>query len=479
MANIDLAFVSVSNKERSVSFDARRIVNWFPAAGLQRSRGKVAAYPTPGLLEAFTVGTAAAARCSLDYNGVGYFVVDGTFYTVSNTYTVTSRGSLLTTTGRVSIACNGVEVIVVDGSYGYIYTIATGSFARITDVDFPSNPLTVTCQDNYFLVNTDSSIYASDLLAGSSWNALSFGTAEGDPDKIEAVVSDHREVFVFGQKTVEVLYNAGSTPFAFARQTGVYIQNGCAARFSVAKGDNTLFFLSKGEQGRCQVIRLAGRYTPEVISTPAVSEVFGRFQTVSDAFGYVYQEGGHEFYVLTFPQERQTWALDLTTSAALGQYVWHERSSYTHGRHLANTYMFFNDKHVVGDYCSGKFYFMSQDYLDDNGLLIQRSIISEHYHNTNLTLFLDELEIIMEVGVGLITGEYTEPKGTLEVSRDGGKTWQSYGTRTLGKMGEYEHRVVWRRNLGKARVFTFRYSITDPVRAYVLGARSNYRVGAR
>jgi hypothetical protein len=104
-------------------------------------------------------------------------------------------------------------------------------------------------KDGYFLVVFVDRIMASDLLAGSSWNALSFASAESDPDNIVAAISDHRELIIFGRDTTEFFYNAGTTPFAFARNTSGYLEKGCAARFSIAKGDNSIFCWDAASKG--------------------------------------------------------------------------------------------------------------------------------------------------------------------------------------------------------------------------------------
>jgi hypothetical protein len=58
---------------------------------------------------------------------------------------------------------------------------------------------------------------------------------------------------------------------------------------------------------------------------------------------------------------------------------------------------------------------------------------------------------------------------TLEVSKDGGHSWGSEKTRSMGKIGEYRKRVIWRR-LGRAYDFVFRLRTTDPVKTTIVGA---------
>ncbi|MCV5997943.1 hypothetical protein, partial [Enterococcus faecalis] len=68
-------------------------------------------------------------------------------------------------------------------------------------------------------------------------------TAEGQPDPLVAILSDHREIFLFGTETIEVWYNSGASDFPFERNQGAFIEKGCGARYSVAKQNNTVYFI--------------------------------------------------------------------------------------------------------------------------------------------------------------------------------------------------------------------------------------------
>ena len=74
----------------------------------------------------------------------------------------------------------------------------------------------------------------------------------------------------------------------------------------------------------------------------------------------------------------------------------------------------------------------------------------------------------METGVGLASGQGSNPQVMLRVSRDGGHSWSSTLTAALGKVGEYARRVLWRR-LGRSRDFTFELSVSDPAKVVFLG----------
>jgi hypothetical protein len=59
------------------------------------------------------------------------------------------------------------------------------------------------------------------------------------------------------------------------------------------------------------------------------------------------------------------------------------------------------------------------------------------------------------------------PVITLERSQDG-KTWSDARARSIGKIGEYDRRVIWRRNGRVSRFEIFRFTLTDAVKPVIL-----------
>jgi hypothetical protein len=172
---------------------------------------------------------------------VAFVVNQGTLWEINNAGTQTNRGALLTTTGRVSIADNGTQIMIVDGTYGYIYNTSTNVFAQIVDVDFPAKPVTVTFLAGRFIVNLTGSsrFYVSDLYDGLSWDALNFANAETSPDPISAVLASNGQLILLGTRTTEYWGLSGSLDFAFALIAGTATEWGIAATWSLAKYDNS------------------------------------------------------------------------------------------------------------------------------------------------------------------------------------------------------------------------------------------------
>jgi hemolysin activation/secretion protein len=75
----------------------------------------------------------------------------------------------------------------------------------------------------------------------------------------------------------------------------------------------------------------------------------------------------------------------------------------------------------------------------------------------------------MEVGVGRQAGQGYDPKVMLQISKDNGKTWSNELWRSFGRVGKYLTRARWVQ-LGRARNWTFKFRVTDPVRTVFVAA---------
>ena len=458
---------------RSVNAADNRLVNLF--AEIVPEAGKEPAFLSraPGLRLLATVGT-GPIRGLWSFGGYGYVVSGSELYKVDSGWTATLLGSV-SGSGPVSMSDNGTQLFVACNGPSYIYNSVTNAFAQITDVDFPGAVM-VSYLDGYFVFNEPNSqrIWVTSLLDGLSVDPLDFASAEGSPDGLVSLIVDHREAWLFGTNSVEVWYDAGAADFPLQRIQGAFNEIGCAAAYSVAKLDNGLFWLGSDARGRGIVYRANG-YTGQRISTHAVEWQIQQYGDLSDAIGYTYQQDGHAFYVLVFPSANTTWVYDVSTSA------WHERAGWTGSaftRHRGNCQMSYSDEIVIGDFENGNLYAFDLGVYADNGS-VQRWLRSWRAlptgQNSLKRTAHHTLQLDCESGVGLVTGQGSNPQVMLRWSDDGGHTWSNEHWAEMGGIGEYGHRVFWRR-LGmtmKLRDRVYEISGTDPVKIAIMGAELN------
>ena len=486
------------------------MVNLFPE--IVPEGGKEAGFlnRAPGLNFLQTVGTGPIRGLwAHQTNGSDFYVVSGTeVYKLTGLTSTPVKIGDVSGTGPVSIADNGAVIFFACNGPSYTYYEPTNEFNAITDVNFPG-AVTVGYLDNQFIFNEPNSqrLWSVDTVNPANgdyiyplvFDPLFFSSADGSPDGVVAINCDHRQLWVFGTDSVEVWYNAGLANFPLTPIQGAFNEIGCVAAFSVAKLDNTLFWLGTDARGQGIVYKANG-YAGLRVSTHAIEYAIAQYGNIADALAYTYQQEGHSFYVLTFPSANATWVYDVSTQA------WHERAGFENGnftRHRSNCQCNFGGNIVVGDFANGNIYTLDLDVYDDNGSIQKwlRSWRALPTGQNNLKRTAQHsLQLDCETGVGLtvypadyLTTESAvylttesgallttipslpdnyNPQAMLRWSDDGGHTWSNEHWREMGAIGQYGYRTIWRR-LGmtlKIRDRVYEVSGTDPVKIAIMGA---------
>lgn len=472
---MQIPFVGSAYTSRSLPFSAQRAVNLY----LQSDEGKggkspAAMFGTPGMRPWVSLGTTSYVR-GLFATSTGWLVavvgnqvwyVNGSgFTTIVSSYAPPLTSALLqTTTGPVSIDENGSSLVIVDGVARYALNLNTWELSQVAGGAASS----VAFIDGYFVLNRPGSQqFEVSEPYSTTVDPTSFAAAEGSPDNLVALVADHRELWLFGATSTEVWANTGNLDFPFERIPSAFMQVGCAAPYSVARMDNSLFWLGADRNGTGMVWRADG-YRPARISTAAIEREIQSYTLVSDAQAFAYQQDGHTFYVLTFPTADRTWVFD----AATGE--WHERGYFdslnVQRRHRATCAVTYNGRLIVGDSLTPTLCYYELDHPYEVDLPMRRIRTAQPIAGPDYqTQTFRVLQVDFETGVGLQSGQGSVPEAMLRWSDDGGRTWSNEMRAPLGPVGQYVTRARWRR-LGRARDRVFEVSVSDPVKVVILGA---------
>ena len=398
-----------------------------PVMGLIKGEGDLFAFTPTNMYQVFTDGT---------YQDLGGLELLGT---------------------RVVMADNGNHIVAVDGIKGFSFNRTTAVLQEITDPNFyPA--ATVDFQDGYFVFDRvgTGDFFLSELL-DVTFDANDLFAAEGRPDNVVAVISDHGEILPFGTASTEFWYNTGEVDFRFTKNKGAFSEKGCAARYTIAQQDNAVYFVGSD----LVVYKMAG-YVPQRVSTRIVERSLTDVD-LSDAYAMVYQEEGHLFYILTIPAVDQTWCYDISTNE------WHKREGVGGGQHRANTIVFFDGKILAGDYQNGRIYQLSSKHYTDDNEIISRKIVLPVISRGRSYFSAYSFELDMSSGIGLSSGQGSDPVACIEYSKDGGKKWSNVKKAIIGKTGKYLTRPKVNR-IGSARQLTFRVTINEPIPIDIGGA---------
>jgi hypothetical protein len=436
----------------------------------------------------YTINTSQTVASSLMNSATTGAVVTGSIASTTLTVTAVTSGTLYIgqtiqgstvtaqtiitalgtgTGGAGTYTVNNSQTVTSRTLYGLNWSVlpnTDGAFSGGTAVDIV---------DNFFVYNRpDTQQFGASAALSPISAALSFASKDGSPDDLMALIVDHREVYLLGEVSSEVWIDAGTSPFPFQRIPGTSTQHGIAAKFSVARLGNSFAYLSRNIRGQAQIVQMNG-YVPTRISTHAVENSLTN-QAVTDAVAWTYQLEGHEVYVISFPSINLTWCYDVASG------MWH-KWLYTNNlgqyeRARGNCCAQFQGLVMVGDYSNGKIYKLDPLNYTDDGQYVKRLRRAPHLVADFQREYFDELQIQFQPGVGTSTGIGVNPQAMLRWSDNGGSTWSNEHWTSIGLMGKYANRAIWRR-LGTARDRVFEVSISDPVKAVIISANLKASAG--
>jgi len=396
-------FLSEFYESRSVNFDAQRLINLYQENSESGSSESGAVlYGTPGLKLFSTLASSNGNRgLYTTSKGRCFTVIGNTLYELFDNGSNVSRGTLNTSEGTVIMTDNLSQLMIVDGSNGYILTLVSSVLTQITDTDFPTGPTHVAFLDQYFIVNDNNTqnFYISALNDGTSWNALDFGSVESSPDVLRSLLVNNQNIWLFGDKSIEVFYDSGASTFPFVRVPGGVIEIGVFSRYSVAKMNSSVYWLGNNNEGGYTIYKTNG-YQPVRISTHPIEKKISELVNPNNSVGYSYQQEGHFFYVLSFIDGEMTFVFDEITGK------WHERAfleplSGNLKKHRALNHSFAFGKNLVGDFEKPLIYEYDLDTYTDNGDEIARIGRTPYVSAEEKRVFHKSIEIVMETGVGL------------------------------------------------------------------------------
>jgi hypothetical protein len=337
---------------------------------------------------------------------------------------------------------------------------------QITDANFPLVS-SVTYQAGYFIwsIANSGEIQISPLNDGfGPYDPLDRATSEFNPDNLLAVFSDHDDLFLMGEDTIEPWYNTGAVDFPFQRNLGSVMEVGLSSRDTVAKADNSIFWLGKsGERGGQQVWRANG-YTPVRVSTHALEKKWEEVTPgdIEGSHAISFRIEGHEFYVLTIPN-LGTYVYDAST----GMWCEWEQKDKAGWDVVGFTDAF--GLRLFGSLTDGRVLKASVDVYADDGAPIEWEATTPPVSTENNELARhDFVRIDVETGVGLTANQGSDPKMSIRWS-DNGVDFNNWKELSMGKKGARGIRAFLRR-LGISRSRTYQIRGSDPVKTAILGA---------
>lgn len=462
-----LSFVGPAYSFENKAIAANESINYYLEVAGDEGRERVSLRGTPGL-QAFT-NAGGSSRGLKEFDGIIYALNGTTFSEIDSNGVLTNRGTI-GGIWRAYMAQNNANEIVIcdkpvaflDGyfifpgtvSIGYIYNTSTNILVQITDPDFG--------------LSSNKTFFISGINDGLNYDPLEFSSPDTAADNVLATVTDHRQLLIFGEKTIEFWNNTGDATFTFERQTVSFIEHGTLSPDSIAKGDETVFWL--GADG--VVYRLQGLTAVAVSPAPITEEIEGF--DLAEAEGAYHTWRGHKFYSLTFPTPNVTLVYDASLPPSIG---WHKRQSRQGGakkrwrvRDIVRAY----GKTYASDAFTGDIWEVRSDVYTEGADILEASRVGHYLHADHKRIIISSFEIIMKTGTGAIT---LVPQAALSVSKDYGRTFQNERWQLLGITGDHTRRVKWRNVANVETAIAIKVRITDAVNRDIVGVVGEPDVG--
>jgi len=456
-------------KTDSLPLSSQRVVNMY-AEFNDDTRSEISLFSSPGLRQVLTFDESLPVYAMQVMGNFLYAVVGTSLYQIDADLNKVLKGTLPTTLNKVRLSNNGNQLtILTEVGRSFVYNFSGDTFLEITDPDY-SLASDLTFIDNYTVFSKKDSdqFFFSKLGDSTVFDALDFQTAEWEPDKLVAIRKFQGSLWAFGSRTIEVYQNVGGN-LVFQRINGASMDRGCSSRDSVARIDKSIFWI-----GDDRYIYTASGYQYQKISTFPIDNELKNFSNsdIENASAFTYSFKGHKFYCLNFSDKNLTFEYDLSNG------LWHERESVNSSKNITtrwigNCFARFSEYNLIGDFKTGILYDLDDSIFSEGNERLITTIITPILFNNFKRAIVSALYLDIETGVGDILGDYIDPQVMLQISKDGGRTYGDEIWRTIGKIGEYKTRVVFR-PIGFSDNFTFKIRISDKVKKNILGAFINF-----
>lgn len=446
-------------EQRSRPFSSQRLVNMEALPAQAPAKNSNIWTARPGMV--YTGGTDREplfpCRGAFTWQGEAYFVNGLELAKVDATNTRTVLGQI-TGTNPVSIASTPTALVIANGAGRF-----TSDGATVTDISSATNLTpgnTVAFLDGFIVGDqggTNGRFQWSNVNDPATYTSDSFASAESSQDRTVAVAVAASTLWVFGEQTIEPWRRNLSGGAPFIRVTQSIVEVGLVAVHSIARFQDSLFFLGAPDVGGIGVYRLDPDGSITRVSTDGIDYVINGSEEmpggqlpnlgvtrvdVTDAEGWCYAQEGQGYYVLTFP------TLDRTLVYNIGTNRWHERMSGSggadeQGRWKAAWSTYAYNKVLVGESAADALYELSlSQYVDNTDQtddeLIHRIITTPPLGTGERRNFMRNLWLDMDAGLA----EYM--RVMMSLADDGGYIFGPERVRDVGPIGNFNGRAYWR-----------------------------------
>jgi hypothetical protein len=382
-------------------------------------------------------------------------VLDSGLYGVSNTsfYNGTTLIGAVDGAGPFSMAGYDTNLFAAGGASLWGFDGVTLGAVAVPDNQNVTKVL-VGASRAIILTAEKEQLYWSDVLS-TNIDALSFSTAESQPDRLKDALFWSDSLLLFGAETVETHTNSPDPLLPFQALEGRTFRRGIKATGCATLFGPTYAWVTDKNQVCLE--------TPEtIISDPGLEEIIAASTNVR-LFSFHIE--GTEFLGLRLDTETHCYSY---RSRTWGQFASNGETNW-----LAQC--FAGD--VFGSAIDGRTFEWTTGWEDLGGEMERRFGGGFPLNSGGVTV--DSFSLRTNPGnTTYLSGDYVNPTVEARFSRNAGRTWNAWRQTSLGVQGDYRKQPRWPAcGMFGQPGFMFEVRVTDPVDFRVSGAFVNEPYG--
>lgn len=404
------------------------------------------------------------SRGAINWEGVHYRVMGSKLCSIADNGNIAVLGDVGDDGKRVSFAYSFNRLAIASGEN--LYYLSNNSVSEVTDANI-GRVLDVVWVDGYFMTTDGAFLVVTELNDPFSVNPLKYGSSEIDPDPVLALAKLRNEIYAVNRYTIEVFANVGGSLFPFQRKTGAQIQRGAIGTHCVALFGQGLAFLGSGV-GESPGVFIGSNGSSQKISSREVDDILDNYteEELSQSVLEVINDRGHPLLWIRLPD--RTLVFDMVSTQASEKPVWFIMSSSISDSYVAYRAIdaiWCYDKWQVGDAESSDIGVLDDSISTHFGDTVYWEFSTPIVYNEGNGAVFHSLELVALPGrVAFNEDAYITTSYSLD-----GRTWSQRRPLFVGKRGERNRRLIWRRqgNMKKFRIQKF----TGDSKAYLSVAR--------
>jgi len=329
--------------------------------------------------------------------------------------------------GDALYAANGGRILAIPDA---------GTPAYMADGDAPTSVRAIADLDSILLALEDDSehVWYSQSGDATDWQGL-FISEQYKPDLAKIIGVKNGIIEILGTQSLAGWRNDGSTPLVYDPSNTVDVGVGAPHSFRYCTGidgQGNWYWLNH----LSQIVKMIGRQVVPV-APASLSKYLLSFSTVSDAIGGECNVKGIPHYILTFPTENKTIAINLAT-LNWSEFGYWNTNTALHDRFRGISYAWSNQWNLqfVGDHTSGLIYKMDPTVYQDNGHILNTLIRTGNIDRGTVSVTKKPKMLHFWLKKGNVVSQAAAAKLMVKWRDNGKTTWKTEREISLGVTGE-------------------------------------------